>query len=959
MNLYSRYLLLVSFLIVCAGLIPARAQQGDSVKTASRQPLSAPLRQMLNPADTVPVSHLRADTLPVSHAGADTLPPQNRHPETVPFSLSSPQHYQIAAIRVTGSKYLDGDLITAASGLTVGQHITLPGSDLADAINKLWGQGFFADVKILISRIEGDKIYLDLNVTERPRLANFYFKGVKKTESDELKTKAGLIKGRVITGNTSLSAVDKIKKYYEDKGYRNVSVAIQHRHDPSLVNSEDLIFVINKGEKIKINQINFAGNESVSSARLKKQMKSTKEMTRLTLHPQYDLNVYDPQPPVSFKDYLDNWGFLSFSKTRAVLDPYFRFKLFTSAKFNDSKFQEDKGKVLNYYNSLGYRDATIDKDTLYYTPKGNLDIAIKVTEGIKYYFGNIVWKGNTVYSDTILNTVLGIRKGDIYNLDLMDKRLGITPSQEGGDVGSLYLDNGYLFFHVTPVETAIHGDTIDFEMRIQEGPQANYNRIGITGNDKTNEHVIRRELRTLPGEKFSRQEVIRSQREIANLGFFDQEKITPNIVPNPQDGTVDVNWSVVEKPADKLELSAGWGGYIGVTGTVGMEFNNFSLRNILNKNAWRPLPSGDGQKLSFRVQSNGKFYSSYNFSFTEPWLGGKKRNPFTVSFYSSKFSNPQYQNSNYLIPVFSDSSYLKTIGATVSLGKQLHWPDDYFSLSYALSFQQFKLKNYSNDPIFGPSGFYNGISNNVNLRITLARNSTNQPIFPTSGSNLFLYGQFTPPYSLFNQGKDYSKLTPQEKFRYIEYQKYRFTGEWFVPISKPHGTDNKQLVLHAAVKFGFLGRYNSVVPLSPFERFELGGDGLSNYTFYGKDIISQRGYEVYYSSDPKNNSTTQPPNYSGFTIFNKFTLELRYPISLNPQATIFGLGFIDAGNGYNGIQDYNPFRLRRDAGIGMRFMLPMFGLLGFDYGVGFDRLQQGQGLKNATKFSFMLGYEPD
>lgn len=923
MNLFPRYLLLISFFLCAAGVMTAKA--------------GAPA--------------MAADTTPVSLPGGQG--------QETPFSMTSPKQYEIGGITVSGSKYLDGELVSAASGLSVGQKITLPGSDLADAINKLWSQSFFSNIKILISKIEGNKIFLDIAVTERPRLANFYFKGVSKTQADELKTKTGLIKGRVVTGNTTLSAIDKIRKYFEDKGYRNITVTIQRRPDATLLNSEDLIFMIDKGNKVKINQVNFAGNEAVPANKLKKQMKGTKEMTRITLHPQYDVNVYSPRPPISFSEYLKNLGFLSFTKTREVLDPYLRFKFFTSAKFNESKFTEDKGKIIDYYNSLGYRDASINKDTLYYTPDGKLDIAIKVTEGIKYYFGNIEWKGNTKYSDTILNAILGIKKGDIYNLELMNKRLGVTPSQEGGDVGSLYLDDGYLFFHVTPVETAIRGDTIDYEMRVQEGPQATLNRINIAGNDKTNEHVIRRELRTIPGEKFSRQDLIRSNRQIAQLGFFDQEKIGMQPIPHPEDGTVDIDYSVVEKPADKLELSAGWGGYIGVTGTVGMEFNNFSLRNIMNKNAWRPLPSGDGQKLSFRVQSNGKFYSSYNLSFTEPWLGGKKQNPFSVSFYSSKFANPQYQNGNYLIPVFNDSSYLKTLGATVSLGKQLHWPDDYFSLQYAVNFQQFRLKNYSNDPIFGPSGFYNGISNNINLRITLARNSTDQPTFPTRGSNIFLFGQFTPPYSLFDPNKDYTNLTPQQKFKYIEYQKYRFTGEWYVPLGKPHGTDNKQFVLKAAAKFGFLGKYNSIVPLSPFERFELGGDGLSNYTFYGKDIISQRGYEVYYSSDPKNNATTQPASYQGFTIFNKFTLELRYPISLNPQATIFGLGFIEAANGYNGIQDYNPFRLRRSAGIGMRFLLPMFGLLGFDYGVGFDRLQPGQGLKGATKFSFMLGVEPD
>jgi len=944
---FVRIKYLIFFGVFClAGVTSAEAQQVNGA-----------------PADTtaVPVTD---STATGGAAASDTtaLPApgsvEAAVPDTVisPFSLDNPKRYILAGLTVTGSKFLDNSLVASVSGLYKGQELILPGDALGDAIHKLWEQKLFSNVAILVDKIVGDSLFLDIAVTERPRLGNFYFAGVKKTASDELKDKVGLVHGTVITGNTTRSATDKIEKYFHDKGYRNVAVKITEKASPGLLNTVDLTFHINRGEKVKVSNIFFAGNTHVSDRALQKQMKGTHERSRISLYPVPDVNVYGGAPPESLDDYLRSYGFLSFTQTRIFLDPYLRFKFFSSAKFDGTKYEEDKTKVLNYYNTQGYRDATMDADTLYNASDSGVDVAMKMTEGTKYYFGDITWKGNTQYPDSVLNRVLSIKKGDVYNIDLLTKRLG--PSEDNDDISSLYQDHGYLFFRITPVETAIHGDTIDYEMRMVEGPQADINRVTITGNDKTNEHVVRRELRTVPGEKYARVDVIRSIRQISQLGFFDPQKVTPNIQPNPQNGTVDIGWGVEEKPSDKLNLSAGWGGYYGITGTIGMSFNNFSLRNIFNKSAWRPLPSGDGQTLSVQLQSNGKYYSSYNISFTEPWLGGKRHNPFTVSFYHNKFSNPSY--SGY-IPIFNDTSYLKTTGFSVSYGKQLKWPDDFFSLSFQASYERYKLRSYFNDPIFTPSGLTTGVSNNIYFRITLDRNSANQPLFPTSGSHLTFYGQFTPPYSAFHPGKDYNNLTPQERFRFIEYQKYRFTDEWFFPLGRPKGKDSKTFVLHVAAKMGMVTKYNPNVPLSPFERFEMGGDGISNYVYYGKDIISQRGYPVYYTSDPKVNpdNTNPPSGYQGFTIFNKYTVELRYPISLNPSSTIYALTFLDAANGYDGLKDFNPFRLRRDAGIGMRFFLPMFGLLGFDYGVGFDRLQHGQGLKNATKFSFMLGYEPD
>ncbi|MHB1921890.1 MAG: BamA/OMP85 family outer membrane protein [Chitinophagaceae bacterium] len=865
----------------------------------------------------------------------------------LPYSYAHPQQYIIGGVTVTGAKFLDQSILVSLSGLTVGDKIVLPGDNLSRAIINLWKQKFFSNVQIFIPKITGDSIYFNIVVTERPRMTTYYFVGISKTEGDDLKDKLGLVKGSVVTESMKMNAVVAIKKYFADKGFGGVTAYITQKPDTTYLNSVNLYLHINKGKKIKINQISFAGNDHVPSSVLKAHMKHTKEDSRLTFHAVNDQGIWDPKPR-SFKKYLQQRGYLSLSKTLDALDPYFRFKLFSSAKFDRTKYDEDKNKILDYYNSIGYRDATIVKDTTYYARNGNLDIDIMINEGKKYYFGNIVWKGNTRYSDTVLNAVLNIHKGDIYDLDKLNQRLG--PSQDGDDVNSLYTNNGYLFYQAKPVETGVRGDTIDYEIRITEGPQATIKNVRIAGNTKTNEHVIRRELRTIPGEKFSRADVVRSIRELSQLGYFDPEKITPNFLPNQQDGTVDIDWNVVEKPSDQLELSAGWGGYIGLTGTVGITFNNFSLHNIFKKDAWTPLPSGDGQKLSLRLQSNGRFYRSYNFSFTEPWLGGKKRNQFSISFYNSFISA-----ANYLLGQSANASYLRTIGASVSLGKTLKWPDDFFSLIYEVDYQQYKLKNYQ---FFTGSTLNNGTINDLSLKLTLARSSVDQPIYPRSGSKFMLSGQFTPPYSLFSDPNAPGKPAANQ-FNFIEYQKYRFDGEWYVPLGKPHGADSKQFVIKAAAKLGFIGKYNPAAPLSPFDRFEVGGDGMSTYAIYGKEIISQRGYETYYSSNPKDNSTTQPTSYQGFTIFNKYTLELRYPIALNPNSTIFALVFLEAANGYNGFADFDPFRLRRSAGMGVRFYLPMFGLLGFDYGIGFDRITPTGGLRNATKFSFMLGYEPE
>jgi len=871
-----------------------------------------------------------------------------------------PKEYTIRSIKVTGLTSLDTAIVLSISGLQVGDKVMIPGTDVfSKAITNLWRQRFFSNIQIFITAVQDDFIDLELQVLERPKLGNFDFVGVKKSEKEELKGKVQLVKGTIITENTKRNAVEAIQKFYRDKGYMTASVRIDEKRDPSIANANSLVFYINKGNKVHINEINFYGNDAVSDLKLKKQMKGTKEMSKLTLHPEETTSEFGENQKMSFGEYIRDLGFLSPTKTKNFLDPYIRFK-FSNSKFDEKKFDEDISKVIEYYNSIGYRDAQIvDTDTSF-NEAGNLQIDIKVDEGRKYYFGNIAFKGNTKYPDSVLRAFVGIEKGDTYNIDLLNKKLGKQLSAEGGDIGQLYQDEGYLFFRADPIETSVYNDTIDYEIRIVEGPQARIGTVGIFGNEKTKDYVIRRELRTYPGDLFKRSDLIRSQRELAGLQYFNQEKINPDIVPHQEDGTVDINWNLEEKSSDQLELSAGWGGGVGLTGTLGVTFNNFSIKNILHKEAWDPLPQGDGQKLSLRYQSNGRAYNSYNFSFTEPWLGGKKRNSFTVAFYHSKFS---YDPSAFLTGSYNkaatDTNYLKTSGVSVSLGKQLQWPDDFFSLIYSLNYTRYNLSNYPG--IFRLSDgtdLKDGTSTTVSLKLGLQRSSVYDPQFPRSGSSFAASVQLTPPYSLLNP----DLVNAKNPYKNPEYHKWRFNAEWYVPIGKAMGADkNRQFVLKIAAKYGFMGRYNSKLDFSPFERFQLGGDGLTNsYGLLGYDVISLRGYPVFDFSNPAINNPDQTSANRLFTIFNKYSLELRYPLVTNPSSTIYALTFFDAANGWYSFKDYNPYRLRRSVGVGMRFFLPMFGLLGFDYGVGLDRIQPGDNrLKNATKFTFMLGYEPE
>ncbi|MCB0651347.1 MAG: outer membrane protein assembly factor BamA [Saprospiraceae bacterium] len=819
--------------------------------------------------------------------------------ETPIYEYDEPTEFEIGGIKVTGAEYSDDNAVIGVSGLKVGDKIRVPGPDIPQAIKKLWKLRLFTDVQILKEKTIGDVIFLEILVVERPRLSKHSFKGVKKSKHDDLNDEVNkfVLKGGIVTENVKANAAEAIEKYFIGKGFLDAAVTVDEFKDTSRINAVGLTFNVDRGPRVKIADIIFEGNENMSPRKLRKQMKETK------------------------------W----------------KKRIFSSSKFIKHDYQADKNSIIAHYNTIGYRDARILSDSMWRNDKGQLVLKLNIEEGNRYHFRNIAWKGNSIHDSEKLDQILGINSGDIYNQELLNNRLSF--SQDGRDVSTLYMDDGYLFFQVDPVEVAIEGDSIDLEIRIFEGPQATIDKVVIKGNDRTHEHVIRRELRTLPGQKFSRTDIIRSQRQIMNLGYFNPETLGINTPVNPQRGTVDIEYSLEERPSDQLELSAGWGGYQGVIGTLGVSFNNFALRNMFKKNAWRPVPMGDGQRLSLRAQSNGRFYQSYNISFTEPWLGGKKPNSLTVGGYYNKITRGTKGLSTY--------GSFEILNGSVSLGTRLSWPDDNFVSSTAINIQTIKLNNY-----FGgfttDEGEYvsEGNFNNFSITQTLARTTVNDPIFPREGSTFSVSLQFTPPYSLFSD-KNYADLPATERFKWLEYHKWRINADWYAPLGE-------KFVIKASMKFGFLGKYNSVLGTSPFERFQIGGDGINNqqFSFTGVDIISLRGYEI---TDLENN---QLNGQSAATpLFDKFTVELRYPISLNPSSTIYVLAFAQGGNSWRSIRDFNPFDIKRSAGVGLRVFLPMFGLLGFDYGFGFDKdletAVDGSKFKAAGKFSIILGFEPE
>lgn len=836
------------------------------------------------------------------------------------FDYGNPKEYIIGGITVTGVQYLDHNVIVMLSGLQVADRIEIPGDKIRRAIDKLWTQGLFEDISITSTKISDDLIFLNINLKERPRLAKFSFKGVKKSEADDIREKIKLVRNDVVTENVIIRTSNIIKKHFTDKGFLNTTVNIEQSRDSARANEVALIINVDKGSRVRINKINIIGNKQLSDAYLKKALKDTKEKGAIEPFKALDKFVFQmPKQLLTFNaDSIINF-------TTSTVNEHIKFRIFKSSKFIRDTYKEDLGNLITRFNDQGFRDAVVLKDTMYASGDNkNINLDIYVEEGNRYYFGDIKWVGNTKYTAQQLSEVLKIKKGDVYNQSELEANLNYNPN--GIDISTLYLDDGYLFFSIVPVEVNVENDTIDLEMRIREGKQATINKVTVKGNTRTNDHVVMRELRTRPGQLFSRSDIIRTTRELAQLRYFDPEKIVPTPIPNAADGTVDIEYKVEETSSDQVELSGGWG-YGRVVGTLGLSFNNFSARNLFKGEAWKPIPTGDGQKLSLRMSSYGKGYISYSASFTEPWLGGRKPNSFSVSYYHSLYSNGLSKSS--------DSYYSFVIdGLSFSLGKRLEWPDDYFTLMQQVSLRNYKLDNYSNIFAFG-SG--NGTYRNFSYGITLARNSVDSPIFQRSGSEIALSVDLTPPYSLFSD-KNYKELSEEDRYEWIEYHKWKFNASIYRQLVG-------NLVLSARMKYGFLGLYNQDIGITPFDRFYLGGDGLSGTTnLDGREIVGMRGYT---------NESLTPEYYKnrniGGTIFNKNTLELRYPLSLNPSATIYALAFVEAGNSWKKFKEFNPFSLKRSAGVGVRVFLPMFGLLGLDWGYGFDEIP---GLPTANKGQF-------
>ncbi len=855
--------------------------------------------------------------------------------DSVLMNYKEPKKFKVAAMDIVGTQFLDKSIIRSLTGIKVGESITVPGDDITKCIKNLWKQGLFGDIKVYASKVEGDSIFLTVSVLEKPRLNDITIKGIKKGDADEIKKKLEVLRGKPLTDALKTNIRNTVIDQYEDKSFLNPIIDITEKKDEGLVNSSSLLVVVDKGSKVKIDDIEFVGRVNGELSKMRKAMKDTRERSKV------ELRIKDGRSrKQKAKDGIYSLVNLNSNSVKSFFQERFRLT-FKGSKFNERKYEADKQSLISYYNNNGYRDAKIVTDTVVNNDNGNVSIRIELNEGPRYYFRNITYKGNAKFPDETLNKVLNIKKGDVYNAELLQKRLSMDP--DGGDISSLYYDDGYLFFSINPVEIAVENDSIDIEIRINEGPQATIKNIIIEGNDKTNEHVIRREIRTYPGDKFSRSDLIRSQREIANLGFFDPQETRVEPIPNPSDGTVDIKYVVKEKSADQVELSAGWGGQSGgLIGTLGLKFNNFSLRNIVNKKAWSPLPSGDGQQLTVRVESNGKRYQNYNFSFTEPWLGGKKPNAFTVAAFRSRIQD-----------VYDRQVLGKQItnGFSVSLGTRLKKPDDFFIIQAAANYYGYQLDNFSNRYFVNNTPLSTGKFSNLNFKLALSRNSINQPVFPTGGAKVELSLQFTPPYSLFRKDNNFDGQTIAEKYKLIEYHKWKFSVDWYQSLGK------SKLVLRAAAKFGFLGTYNKRLGITPFERFEVGGNGIpSNVTLFGTDIIAHRGYEGAYSTS------------GGDPVYNKFLLELRYPFSLNPSATIYGIAFFEAANTYTTFKDYNPFKLKKSVGLGVRAILPMFGLIGIDYGIRFDSAN-GSPLKQYNGFfdyigkngniSFILGFEPE
>ncbi len=823
-----------------------------------------------------------AQIRPTTGGNGITRSSQNDDP-----SYLRPKQYIIGGVEIVGTQFLDKDILVTITKLSKGESITVPGEATSNAVKNLWTQGLFDDVQLSIASIKEDSIFFSIAVVERPRLTKVNILGLSKGQAKEVRDKLNDKTGKIVNENLLSTTTSIIKKHFNDKGFLNTEVSIVQRKDTAAANNLILDVTVDRKSKVKVQNLRFEGNKDFKTSQLRKFMKKTHQ--------------------------------------RAF------YKIFGSGKFMRDKYEEDKEALIAEMQEKGYRDAEILSDTVTRHDAKTVDIRIKLHEGPKYYFGNITWAGNAKYPDSILNRVLSIKKGEEFSEAKLEKKLN-GGGESAADVSSLYLDYGYLTFQSDPVQTRIHGDSIDVVIHLYEGPQFTINKVSVKGNDITNDKVLMREIRTKPGQKFSKTDVVRTTREIAVLGNFDAQKTEFKPMTN-NDGTVDLQYTVSEKPSDQVELSGGFGGGR-IIGTLGLTFNNFSAKNLFKFKEWKPLPKGDGQKLSIRGQTNGKSYQSYSFSFSEPWLGGKKPVYFGISAFTSLSSNSDYAKQ-YNTP--SDQLYsIRLNGVTFSLGQRLKWPDDYFQISHSLNLQQYKLKNY---PGFL---FSNGTSYNFNISQEISRNSLDDNIFPRSGANLKFTVQATPPYSLFNN-TNYVTASDREKYRFTEYHKWKFDSQWYTSITR-------KLVFKAQAQFGFLGLYNQAVGQSAFERFKLGGDGMQGFDYLqGSEVIAMRGYANNSVIPVGANATIAQA--SGSPIYNKYVLELRYPITVSQSATMFVLMFAEGGNTWNKARDFTPFNVRRSAGVGARVFLPIFGLLGIDYGHAFDNIPGVRDAKQNFTFS--------
>ena len=794
-------------------------------------------------------------------------------------------NYELGGITVKGLQKFEEETVKVFTGLVIGQEIKLPGDKLTSAIKKLYETKQFSNVEVYVTKIDGNVAYLEFEVLELPQLNNVTIEGVKKSKAKELQKDAELKKGVMLTDNLMVTSKNYFRKKYQEKGYLKAKVTLDTKPDTSSVNTVNMLVYIDKGEKIKIKDINFEGNDAFSDKRLKKAMKKTKQKM------------------------------------------FGRF--WKKSKYIEADFNTDLENIVTAYSEKGYRDARVIDHSMAFNDDNTISLDIKVEEGKKYIFGDIRFLGNTRYTDDQLQSILRIEKGDTYNGKVLKERVSGTGKPDSDDITTLYQDNGYLFSRVLPVETRINNDSIDVEIRIYEDAPTKIKKITVNGNDRTNDHVIYREIRTKPGYLYSKSDIIRTIREIGQLGFFDAEAITPDLNPNYQDKTVDIDYTVAEKGSSQIELQGGYGGGSFI-GTLGLSFNNFSVKNIFNGKAYKPLPMGDGQTLSLRLQKS-RYYTTSSFSFTEPWLGGKKPQSLSFSIYNSKQFRYDYTTNKV-----DKDQRLNIIGATVGLGKRLKWPDNYFTLSQSISYQLYDLKEYGMR--IGNLTLSNGNLNNLSYNITLGRSSAgSNPVFPTYGSDFSIGAKLTFPYSLV-ETKDYSSIELAEKYKWLEYYKASFKGKWYTALTK-------DLVIMSNAEFGFLGNYNKKLGDSPFERYFVGGDGMASYQLDGRETIALRGYE-----------NGRLSTIDGGTVYNKFQMELRYPITLKPSASIYVLGFLEAGNSYEGFKNFNPFVMKRSAGLGLRVFMPAFGLLGIDFAHGFDPLP-GEMVKSGWQTHFIIGQQ--